>query len=104
MVVLPPAAAPPPPLFWPRAIVATVSVEPSIDWSVPIVPRRPAPAAPAVPWEAVDVEEDDPPPARALTPKKPPTARTTTPMAAGIIHLRRDPCCGRAYSGAPASP
>src|SRR5205823_3425042 len=97
MTVAVPPVAPPFASFPPRLNVATVSVEPSIDWSVPTVPRRPPFPGPPLAgvWAAVDVE-GDPPPARAFTPKKPPTTSTITPTTAAITQGRRERASGRA--------
>ena len=45
---------------------------------------------------ALHVEDDEPPPERALTPTNPPTASTTTPMTPPMIHGRRERGAGRA--------
>src|SRR5438445_5669107 len=87
MTVVVPLLLPPAP----RLKVATVSVEPSIDCSVPAVPRLaglPWPAPLPGPWAAVDADEE-PPPLRALAPRTPPTTRTTSATAV-TIHVRGD--------------
>src|SRR5947209_821067 len=68
--------------------VATVSVEPSMDCSMPTVPRRPLPCGPA--GCDADAVAFDPPPERAFAPAKPPTARmrAATPT---ITHVRLRP-------------